>query len=92
MPIVQIFWEPQPPGTCQGIALTFLKGKVVPVQDMDTLGGSEGIAPLILNLGTKQEVSVHLHTPASLTAGEGASCTRGTRVGVGPRAGLDIME
>jgi hypothetical protein len=72
------------------------KGKVVPVlfltehHAMKTYWGSGGIAPRILDLGTRWR-SVSVSRPSRFTPGERASDTHSTEAWVGSRAGLDTV-
>jgi hypothetical protein len=67
------------------------KNTVVPIHDTQALGGSGGVPPLILNLGTKWGWVVDL-TPRPLYQRGKSSRSLPDRSWVGPKAGLDVLE
>jgi hypothetical protein len=65
---------------------------VVPLHVMKALGGKGGIAPLILELGTRRGEWSASRPGRALPPGKGPPGTHSTGGWVGPRAGLDTED
>jgi hypothetical protein len=68
----------------------FQEGTIFPVYAMQTYKRSRGIAPLILNLGTRWRYG-QIQAPAALPPGKN-TCTNLIGGWVGPRASLYVFE